>query len=188
MHQAPSALWPGGRLMPFLLAGGLILKIALSGLYLAPPAVWSWLWPKVSEAATPPASGPNNLAVGPRLLPLLQQERQSLKAREAAVAVREEVLNTLRQEVEERLEELKTLQLQVLQALEEERRLKSEHHRHLVATLSAMPAERAGRLLEKMDEKVAVRVLRSLKGKEAGAILAVLAPDKAARLSQRLLQ
>jgi flagellar motility protein MotE (MotC chaperone) len=104
------------------------------------------------------------------------------------VVGKEEQLRTLQKEVEKRLQELKTLQLKMLEAVEEEKRIKSEHNRHLVATLTAMPADRAGKLLEKMEENVAVQLLRNLKGKEAGAILAVLAPDKAARLSQRLLQ
>ena len=124
----------------------------------------------------------------PRLFPLLHKERQSLQARATAVSAKEEQLRILQKEVEDRLQELRGLQLKMLEAVEEEKRIKSEHNRHLVATLTAMPADRAGKLLEKMEEEVAVQLLRNLKGKEAGAILAVLPPDKAARLSQKLLQ
>ena len=51
-----------------------------------------------------------------------------------------------------------------------------------------MPPDRAGKLLEKMDDDVAAQLLRRIKGKEAGAILSLLSPDKAAKLSQRLLK
>jgi flagellar motility protein MotE (MotC chaperone) len=188
MNLAPSPPWPGWKFLPAALAGGLLLKIAVSGVYLAPPTWWTRLGPTVSEAATHAGAKPEHPPSLARLFTLVQQERQSLKVREEAVAVKEEHLRILQKEVGERLQELKALQLKMLDAVEEENRLKSEHNRHLVATLTAMPAERAAKLLEKMEEKSAVQLLRNLKGNEAGAILAVLAPEKAAQLSQRLLQ
>jgi flagellar motility protein MotE (MotC chaperone) len=188
MHLAPSALWPGWRIMNVMLAEGLLLKIAISGIYLAPPELWAWPGPKVSEAATHAVANPESPSSLPRLFPLLHKESQSLQARATAVSAKEEQLRILQKEVEDRLQELRGLQLKMLEAVEEEKRIKSEHNRHLVATLTAMPADRAGKLLEKMEEEVAVQLLRNLKGKEAGAILAVLPPDKAARLSQKLLQ
>jgi flagellar motility protein MotE (MotC chaperone) len=75
-----------------------------------------------------------------------------------------------------------------MEFLEEEKRMQGEQNRHLVATLEAMPPDRAGKLLERMEDEVAVQLLRRIKGKEAGAILSLLTPDKAARLSQRLLK
>ncbi len=75
-----------------------------------------------------------------------------------------------------------------METIEEEKRIKGEHNRHLVATLQAMSPDRAGKLLEQMEEEEAVRLLRRLSGKEAGAILSLLSPDKAARLSHRFLQ
>ncbi|MDI6852304.1 MAG: hypothetical protein QME75_01700 [Deltaproteobacteria bacterium] len=188
MQSAHGIPWPGWHLMQALLVGGLVLKLAVSGLCLAPTALWDWAGPKVSEAATHaagPADSPPSL---PRLFSLMHQERSALQARASAVAVKEEQLRILQKEVEDRLQELKGLQLKILDLMEEEKRIKHEHNRHLVSTLTAMPADRAARLLEKMEEETAVMLLRNLKGKEAGAILAVLSPDKAARLSQRLLQ
>ncbi len=186
MHFAKALPIQGWKVMNAILITGLFLKMLISGVYLAPPGWWTWPGPKVSEAAThAEAENPSSL---PRLFTLMHKERQSLQGREAALVGKEEHLRILQKEVEERLQELKGLQLKMMEAVEEEKRIKSEHNRHLVATLVAMPADRAGRLLEKMEENVAVQLLRNLQGKEAGAILAVLAPDKAARLSQQLLQ
>ncbi len=188
MHCANAIPWPEWKLWQALLVGGLVLKMAVSGIYLAPTALWHWAGPTVSEAAThaaDPAVSPSSL---PRLFSLMHKERSSLQARASVVALKEEQLRILQQEVEDRLQELKGLQLKILDLVEEEKRIKHEHNRHLVSTLTAMPADRAARLLEKMEEEVAVMLLRNLKGKEAGAILAVLPPDKAARLSQRLLR
>jgi flagellar motility protein MotE (MotC chaperone) len=174
-------------LLSALLLGMLLIKIAVSAGYLT-SGTWIWPGPGISEAATHDEALPPSPASLPRLFSLIQKERQSLLAREAAVAAKEDHLRTLQKEVEERLQELKALQLKVLEAVEEEKRIKSEHNRHLVGTLTAMPPDRAARLLEKMEEEVAVQLFRSISGKEAGAILAALPPEKAARLSQRLLQ
>jgi flagellar motility protein MotE (MotC chaperone) len=168
---------------------GLLIKIALSTAYLAPPHWLDWTGPRPSEAATTAATesepSPQHL---PRLLALVEKERQALLTREAAAAAKEGQLALIKQEVEERLKELQALQNRLIETLEEEKRIKGEHNRHLVATLKAMSPDRAGKLLEQMAEEEAVRLLRRLPGKEAGAILSLLAPDKAARLSHRLLQ
>lgn len=97
-------------------------------------------------------------------------------------------MRVLKREVEERLKELSALQQRALEYLEEEKRMQGEQNRHLVATLEAMPPDRASRLMEKMDDAVAAQLIRRMKGKEAGAILSMLSSDKAARLSQRLLK
>jgi len=168
---------------------GLLIKIALSTAFLAPPQWLTWTGPRSSEAATNTAVSSTEPSQNlPRLLALIDKERQALMTREAAAAIKEEQLGQIKQEVEERLKELQALQQRVLETIEEEKRIKGEQNRHLVATLQAMSPERAGKLLEQMDEEEAVRLLRRLPGKEAGAILSLLAPDKAARLSHRFLQ
>ncbi len=188
MHLTHLNLWQDWRLLNTALVGLLLLKITASAAYLAPAGIWDWPGPGVSEAAVHATAGPENPSSLHHLLSLINKERQSLQNREAAVANKEEQLRTLQREVEDRLQELQALQLRVLEAVEEEKRIKSEHNRHLVATLTAMPADRAARLLEKMEENVAVQLLRNIKGKEAGAILTALPADKAARLSQQLLR
>ncbi len=188
MHLSDTISESHWRALNYCLIMGLAAKIALSGLFLAPPHLISFNGPKVSEAATPVSYDADTSSVGPRVLALIEKERQSLQRREAALSAKEEQLRLLKKEVEERLQELQATQTRMLELLEEEKRIKGEHNRHLIATLETMPAERASKLLEKMDEEVAVQLLRRLKGKEAGAILGLLPADKAARLSQRLIK
>jgi flagellar motility protein MotE (MotC chaperone) len=188
MTTAPWEILPRWTVAGSLLVAGLFIKIAVTAAWLAPPEFWPLSGPRPSEAAAPAEARSAEAASLPRLLTLLNQERRSLAARESTVALREEQLRQVQQEVENRLQELQSLQVKILEAIEEEKRIKGEHQRHLAATLEAMPADKAGKLLEKMEEEIAVQLLRRLKGKEAGAILTALAPDKAARLSQRLLQ
>lgn len=167
---------------------GLVIKIALSTACLAPPQWLSWTGPRPSEAATSATGEDKGSTPLPRLLALIDKERQSLLTREAEAAAKEEQLTRIKQEVDARLQELQALQNQLLETLEEEKRIKGEHNRHLVSTLQAMSPDRAGKLLEKMAEEEAVRLLRRLPGKEAGVILSLMSPEAAARLSHRLLQ
>jgi len=186
MHAVDNLRGPSLKSLTMCLIGGLLVKIAISTVCLAPPSWQFWEGPRASVAAT--TAAPEAAPTLPRLLALVEQERRALLAREAAATAKEEQLGLIQKEVEERLKELRTLQDQLLASVEEDKRLQGEHHRHLIATLQAMSPDRAGKLLEKMDEEEAVRLLRRLPGKEAGGILSLLSPDKAARLSQRLLK
>ncbi|MEW6386416.1 MAG: hypothetical protein AB1491_02730 [Thermodesulfobacteriota bacterium] len=188
MPTAESTSWPGWKFFSGLLVLGLLTKVTISGLFLSPPASLPSAGLRLSEAAASDAGTPATAATAPRLMALLEKERHAVQAREAALNTKEEQLRLLKKEVEERLHELKAMQSRVLEFLEDEKRMQSEHNRHLVATLGAMPPDRAGKLLEKMDEEVAVQLLRNLKGKDAGAILALLPPDKAAKLSNKLIK
>ena len=133
---------PGLKWLFFFLVSGLLAKVLVSATFLAPPALWAWAGPRVSEAATPAAGSLDSPAL-PRLANLLSKERQALTSRESAMAAKEEQLRLLKREVEERLGELKVLQSRVMDSIEEEKRQKGEHNRHLVATLEAMPPDKA---------------------------------------------
>ena len=192
MERTATQFWPGWNVLACCLFFGLLGKIVVSAVCLAPQMVFPWVGPKASEAATPakPAAPEEKQLTPtvPRVLSLLGKERQALQTREQAVTAKEEHLRVLKGEVEARLKELNAIQQRAMDFLEEEKRMQGEQNRHLVATLEAMPPDRAGKLLEKMDDDVAAQLLRCLKGKEAGAILSLLTPDKAAKLSQRLLR
>ena len=57
----------------------------------------------------------------------------------------------------------------------------------VVKMYETMPPEEAAVRLEKLPTDMALQVLRSLKGKTAGTILASVKPDKAAKLTERFL-
>lgn len=57
----------------------------------------------------------------------------------------------------------------------------------LAKIYETMPPEEAAARLERMPERKALEVLRLLKGKSAGAILAEVKPERAARLTEQLL-
>jgi len=57
---------------------------------------------------------------------------------------------------------------------------------HLSQAFETMPVEEAAQRIDKMNDTVALTLLKRLKGKTAGQILAALSPTKAARLVEKL--
>ncbi|MDR1049849.1 MAG: hypothetical protein LBP95_01980 [Deltaproteobacteria bacterium] len=68
------------------------------------------------------------------------------------------------------------------QQRQEDEQLKDARIEHLVAAFKSMKPEQAGVLISSMDDLVAVSILSAMPGSNAGKILAMVTPDKAARL------
>ncbi|CAD7774402.1 hypothetical protein DMNBHIDG_00922 [Candidatus Methanoperedenaceae archaeon GB37] len=49
-----------------------------------------------------------------------------------------------------------------------------------------MPAEKAAKLMEELESKVVISILRMMDGKTAGRILSYITPKKAAKISEGL--
>lgn len=177
---------PSLTLLVWCLIGGLICKLMISIFFLNPKGIRGCLGLTTSHAATTTCQSISAASPLPRLLNMIQEERQALRAREEALRKRESQLLTLKQDLESRLQELAALQEQVTRLVAKQRQIKEERQRHLIVTLASMPPERAGKLLEQMEEESVAHLLRSMKGKEAGKILGLLEPAKAARIGKCL--
>ena len=148
-----------------------------------------------------PVQGPA-LSVPREVIDMLDQRKQSLDSREAALRGAEERLLVLKGELERILakqERLTAAQKQKeadSQKREQDRKLSQEkaaadsrnqQQTQLAKIYESMPAEEAAASLERMPERKAIEVLRILKSKSAGAILAAVRPERAARLTEQLL-
>lgn len=147
--------------------------------------------------------GPSTSA--PReIFEMLEQRKRLLDKRETAVRGSETHLLELKAELEQIVTrheqaveaEKKRRQAAQAKATNETEKPKSSAKTGAVANVNqaqlakiyeAMPAEEAAARLERMPERKALEVLRLLKGKSAGAILAEVKPDRAARLTEQLL-
>ena len=142
------------------------------------------------------------LAVPREVIDMLDQRRRHLDRREAALLGAEERLLILKAELEQLLTKYEKL-AEAQQAKgaagskregdQQRRREKdladrrNQFQAQLAKIYESMPAEEAAARLERMPERKAIEVLRILKGKSAGAILAAVRPDRAARLTEQLL-
>jgi flagellar motility protein MotE (MotC chaperone) len=146
-----------------------------------------------STTGAEPVQGPA-LTVPEEMVAMFQQRKQDLDRRENAVRAAEAKLAILKAEVEQILSKVEAV---------EQRRLAKEKAAvaqqnptvdartqqlgQLVKMYESMPAEEAAERIERMTNRKALEILRLLKSKSAGAILAQVKVDRAAKLSEEFL-
>lgn len=112
--------------------------------------------------------------------------REATQRRQAELARKEQDLLALEKDLDDRLMRLQELEMRIQAMLKEAEEVKSAKYRHLVDVLGNMKAKQAASVLETLDEKIAVKVLSGMRGRQAGEILTFVNPGKAARLSESL--
>lgn len=159
--------------------------------------------PGAAQAALPlaPPQGPA-VMIPQEILAMLDQRKKALDKREEEVRMKEMRLSALKTEIEGILarhqESLKLAEklrkdsaedkavLDQKQAQVDADTRKADQAR-LAKIYESMPAEEAAARIEKMPSNRALELLRLLKGKTAGAILAQVPPTKAAKLTEQLI-
>ncbi|HJT18960.1 MAG TPA: hypothetical protein VJ746_00725 [Nitrospira sp.] len=153
------------------------------------------------DAAEPAVEGPA-LGVPREVLGMLELRKRDLDRREESVKQAEGRFMMLRAELEQVLTKIEAVEKRRKDAKDKtdktalEKKVKQEqnaielrhqHQAQLAKIFETMPSEEAAVRLEKMPDRKAIEVLRLLKGKTAGSILASIKPERAARLTEQLL-
>ena len=183
-----------GRLLVPALVLCLVVKTVLAGFY-----VYCGFdrvsWPSLAQAAGDDSTvaelqPPSPTAETTVLTELLEKKEQQLRLKEEELKQREAELLLLKQEVSAKLAELTTLQTKVANNFEEmkKRELAQQDSRikKLGEMYKAMEPARAAKLMERLDEHIAVQIIAKMRGRAAGEILASMELDKAAQISKRL--
>ncbi len=154
---------------------------------------------KPQQTQTP--EGPA-LGVPKEIIAMLDQRKRDLDRREESVKNAEDRLTMLKAELEQILTKIEAVEKRKREAKDKldkaaaEKKTKQEqavaelrnqHQAQLAKMFESMPSEEAAARLEKMPDRKAIEVLRLLKGKTAGAILATIKPERAAKLTEQLL-
>jgi flagellar motility protein MotE (MotC chaperone) len=147
------------------------------------------------------AQGPA-LNVPEEVVAMLQQRQDDLNGREKAVRTSEERLTVLRGELEQILSKIEAADPQRLRLKEQQEKgavgqsaaqkkqaaeLHNQKYAQLTKIYESMPAEEAAARIERMPDRKALEILRLVKGKTAGSILAQVKVDRAAKLTEQLL-
>lgn len=151
--------------------------------------------------APPAAQGPA-IDTPREVLDMLDQRKRDLDRREQALRQNEERLMIVRGQIEELLDQNEALEkkIQSAQAKEkqspsspqakahtEKERSAQEQRTQLAKIYESMPSEDAALRLEHLPDRKAIEILRLVKAKTAGAILAQVKADRAAKLTEQLL-
>jgi flagellar motility protein MotE (MotC chaperone) len=122
----------------------------------------------------------------------LREKELALRAREAELKKKEEELIPLKKDIEEKIGELNDLQSRLTAyaktLADREEALKETKLAHLVELYTAMEPAKAAAIMEKLKLETVVLILRSMKGKPAGQIIALLKPELGAQVVEKLSQ
>ena len=152
----------------------------------------------VEEGQESPRAQDNPLRIqGPavdvpqEILDMLNQRQRAVERREEAMHTEEMRLLSLKKDIEGTLAcQQSSSQAQIEQTTKQKSHSDTAAKAivdQVVKMYETMPPEEAAARLEKLPTEMALQVLRSLKGKTAGSILASVRPDKAAKLTERFL-
>jgi flagellar motility protein MotE (MotC chaperone) len=138
------------------------------------------------------------LTVPEEMVAMFQQRKEDLERREKAVRTSEGQLAILKAEVAQILSKVEAIEKR---RLEQEKAVvgqqasrgkqgadtRTQQLGQLVKMYESMPAEEAAARIERMTDRKALEILRLLKSKSAGAILAQVKADRAAKLTEEFL-
>lgn len=138
------------------------------------------------------------LVVPDEIVAMFQQRKQDLDRREKAVRTAEGQLAILKSEVEQilskveavekrRLEQEKAVLVQQASQGKRPGDIRAQQLAQLAKMYESMPAEEAAARIERMADRKALEILRLVKTKSAGAILAQVKVERAAKLTEELL-
>lgn len=122
----------------------------------------------------------------------IRDKESELQKKESRLNEQEGMLNTLKKEIDDKMAELTELQATLTayakNLADREKALQDARNGHLVAAFTAMEPIEAARIMSKLELATIVLIMRNMKGKSAGKVLAAMDPEKGAVISEKLSQ
>jgi flagellar motility protein MotE (MotC chaperone) len=117
-------------------------------------------------------------------LAFIGEKQREIKDRENALRKEEERLKILRKDMDERLEKYTNLLNQLENVLNKLESLQDEKFDRVVKAYESMPPEDAATRLSALPEQTAVKIIKKMKPKKIGVIMANMDPQKVASLTE----
>ena len=134
------------------------------------------------QAPAQPAAAAKPAAAAPAASP----DANALLKRQDELNQREQALKTLEADLNTRVAKLKEMETSIKSMLEEARGVKDQKLKHLIDVYSNMNAKQAAKVLETLDNNIAVKILAGMRGRQAGEVLNNMEAKKAAGLTEML--
>lgn len=133
------------------------------------------------EKATSHGYTPEELA----LFKSLEARKTALDQRESELKKLEEDLQAQKVEIDKRLAQIEEVRKAIANQLEEKVNVDKERVEQLVSFYSSMKPQQAAKIIESLNEDLAVEVLLKMKKKNAAEVMNLIDAAKAQRLSER---
>lgn len=144
--------------------------------------------PTRSQRTTKKSAAPSATGIDMEIIQANEQRMKELDRKEEELKRREDRLQTLEQDLEQKIAELQRIQNRIDQQVELRKDLTEQGIVKLAKVYEAMPAEEAATLIETIDRDVAVLVLSKMRGRQAGKVLASVDPEIASRISELIVK
>jgi len=118
----------------------------------------------------------------------IRKREVEIALREQRIAERERAVVELEEMIVKRSTDLDRVRQEVEDRIAEWSSQGRDRVTQLADVYSAMPPEKAGRLLDKLDLDLAVSVVRNMKKKSSAAVLGAMRSDRALLVSRRMLK
>jgi len=118
----------------------------------------------------------------------IRKREVDIALREQRVAERERAVVELENLIEKRSIELDRIRAEVEARISDWSSQGQDRVLQLSSVYSAMPPNKAGSLLGKLDLDLSVSIIRGMKKKSSAGVLAAMSPDRALRVSRRMLK
>jgi flagellar motility protein MotE (MotC chaperone) len=120
------------------------------------------------------------------MIAFIEKKQKEIKEKENTLMKEEERLKILRKDIDERIEKYTNLLNQIETILKKLEHLQDEKIEHVVKAYEVMPPEEAATRLAALPEITAVKIIKKMKPKKAGIIMANMDPQKVASLTESM--
>jgi len=121
-----------------------------------------------------------------KLLEDLKQRRAELQEREREAELREQILASTEQRIDEKIEKLKKLEKRIQQLVEKHKTREDKQLESIVSVYETMKPKDAAPVFERLKLPIQMQVATRMKDRNMAALLAEMNPDAAQRLTARL--
>lgn len=121
-----------------------------------------------------------------RMIEMIEKKNRDLKRREAEIIIKERRLRTLEQNILKDLKKIEEAIARSEQQIGIKKNLIKENVAGLIKAYSAMKPQEAAKLMEVINEDLAIQILSGMKSKVAGQVLSKLNVKVAKNISEKL--
>ncbi len=118
------------------------------------------------------------------MLQFIEKKQKELKEKEESLIKEEERLKVIRREVDDRIEKYSRILAQIESLLKKAEEVQDEKIERIVKVYESMPPEEAADKLSALSEPMAIKIIKRMKPKKAGTVMAYMDSKKVASLME----
>jgi len=172
-------------IVKLVLGSVFLYQVGLDSIFIGTNAIAS----EIQKDSTEAAGGDAKVVQEEKIdLNFLIKKKAALAEEEKRLAKKEAELRAIQQEINNKIAKLTKLRNEIRSEIARKKAAEGQKLKHLIKVYAAMKPQNAAGLIEKLDKKLAVKLLSKMKGEDVGKILSYVDIEKAAIISEGLVK